>query len=320
MLVGGRVVGTTNAELGAELSLVQYFGTEETADHVQEWRALVGGRAVPLDALVNGWHGIRGHLSYLFNGHEVRDYHDWVRFSLALGDPRFHPVEELGAQVQSLCNDLQERVNAVQDAINAGIQHQAHPDALPNNIYGTSGDWETYSTPSRDARLKTAFQEMRLSAERFMGMWQSHDPMLVYGGTSLGRDMLRAFYTASRACTITYVKTNGASQALTLESLLESPGRGLPLRLWLLSFDPYHCVERRWGATGAEAASCDDNANDADWYAAEQVLRNQIDRTYDARMDFSLSELQTLNPAHAGVGVTSPPDVDVEAYLLSVAR
>jgi hypothetical protein len=46
------------------------------------------------------------------------------------------------------------------------------------------------------------------------------------------------------------------------------------------------------------------------------VLRNQIDRTYDARMDFTLSELERLNPATAGVGVLTPPDVDVEAYLI----
>ena len=34
----------------------------------------------------------------------------------------------------------------------------AQPDRLPNNIYGTDGDWETYSTPSRDARLEDGLQ------------------------------------------------------------------------------------------------------------------------------------------------------------------
>ncbi len=32
------------------------------------------------------------------------------------------------------------------------------------------------------------------------------------------------------------------------------------------------------------------------WYIAEQNLRNQIDRTYDARMSFTLEELQTPGP------------------------
>ena len=50
------------------------------------------------------------------------------------------------------------------------------------------------------------------------------------------------------------------------------------------------------------------------WYAAEQGLRNQIDRTYEARMDFSLSELEAQVP---GSGVREPPDTDTRAYLLA---
>jgi hypothetical protein len=316
LLIGGRVVGTTNAELGAELSLEQYFGTEGADAILAGWRGLVGARTVSLGDLTSGWRRMRTAVSFVFDGNTVANYHDWVRFRLAEGDPRFNPVEEIRGQVQSLCNDLQERVNAVQDAISAGIQNQAHPDRLPNNIYGTSGDWETYSTPSRDARLKTAFQEMRLSAERFMTMWRGHDPMLLYTGADLPRDMLRAFYAESRACNFSYVKSDGATQALNLEDMLEHTGPGQPLRVWSLSFDPYHCPERRWGAVGTELSTCVDSATDGAWYAAEQVLRNQIDRTYDARMDFTLSELERLNPATAGVGVLTPPDVDVEAYLI----
>ena len=31
---------------------------------------------------------------------------------------------------------------------------------LPENIYGTTGEWELYASPSRDARLKAAFREL----------------------------------------------------------------------------------------------------------------------------------------------------------------
>ena len=51
------------------------------------------------------------------------------------------------------------------------------------------------------------------------------------------------------------------------------------------------------------------------WYEAEQRLRNQIDRAYEARMDFSLRELQ----AGAG-GAAAPPDTDARGYLLAVLR
>ena len=85
-------------------------------------------------------------------------------------------------------------------------------------------------------------------------------------------------------------------------------------RLFALSFDPYQCAERRWGARdAAELSTCTDGAGKQAWYAAEQPLRNQIDRTYEARMDYGLSELATPGD---GKGVAEAPDVDgVRAYL-----
>jgi hypothetical protein len=89
-------------------------------------------------------------------------------------------------------------------------------------------------------------------------------------------------------------------------------------RLFDMSFDPYQCVERRWGAnSGYEFAPCADNTVKTAWYEAERNLRNQIDRTYDARMDFTLAELKTPG---LGKGVPAPPDTDVRAYLLSRMR
>lgn len=86
-------------------------------------------------------------------------------------------------------------------------------------------------------------------------------------------------------------------------------------RLFAMSFDPYQCVERRWGAVCGELASCRDGGSKLAWYEAEQRLRNQTDRTYEARMDFSLGNLQ------AGmVGVVDAPDTDARRYLLAQRR
>jgi len=82
-------------------------------------------------------------------------------------------------------------------------------------------------------------------------------------------------------------------------------------RLFAMSFDPYQCIEHRWGDT--QAATCTDGALKRAWYDAEQTLRNQIERTYDARMDFSLDDLQARHP-----GVAAAPDTDVRAYLMRV--
>jgi len=56
-------------------------------------------------------------------------------------------------------------------------------------------------------------------------------------------------------------------------------------------------------------------------------LHNQIDRTYEAEMDFSLRELQagrsvgeSRSDQKEMLGVSAPPDTDARRYLLSVLR
>ncbi len=90
--------------------------------------------------------------------------------------------------VWSNCADLDYRADAVTLALEAGLQNRPQPDRLPENIYGTEGDWETYSTPSRDARLKTAFKELRDNAPRFLTLWlRARSPAGLWRRRSGGR-------------------------------------------------------------------------------------------------------------------------------------
>ncbi|HEY3639392.1 MAG TPA: hypothetical protein VGK90_14685, partial [Rhizomicrobium sp.] len=246
--------------------------------------------------------------TFTLNGENL-DYYDYVRAKVGNGKLEFDPVKEVAEMVDSNCADLHYRAQAVDIAIAAGIQNRAEPDRLPRNIYGTSGDWETYSTPSRDARLKTAFAELRNKAERFVDMYKKGDTThLLYTGNDLIDDMIAAYDGEAGKCSLTYTRTNGTAVTLSYED-----ARG---RLFAISFDPYQCIERRWGATAPqELSSCADGDVKRAWYIAEQNLRNQIDRTYDARMDFSLADLQTPGP---GKGVPQPPDTDTRGYLSSL--
>jgi hypothetical protein len=238
---------------------------------------------------------------------EVLDYYDYVRAKLAGGKLEFDPLREVHDMVDSNCADLHYRVDAVTVALAAGIQTQPQPDRLPPNIYGTEGDWETYSTPSRDARLKTAFKELRDMAERFIKMERTHDPHLVYKGQDLASDLVAVYDREAAACKLSYTRTDGSVVPLSYDEARR--------RLFLMSFDPHHCVELRWGASDPhELATCPDGGLKRAWYAAEQPLRNQIDRTYEVEMDFSLDELRTPGP---GKGVAAPPDIDARAYLVS---
>ncbi|MDE1987958.1 MAG: hypothetical protein KGJ28_15575 [Alphaproteobacteria bacterium] len=241
---------------------------------------------------------------------ELLDYYDFVRAEMAGGRLAFDPLSEVADMVDSNCSDLHYRVMAVDLAIQAGLNKLPEPDRLPPNIYGTEGDWETYSTPSRDARLKTAFKELRDDVVRFMAMYHSHDKKLSYRGKDLAADMLKVYERHAARCRVTYTRSDGSKVTPGYEDMRR--------RLFDMSFDPYQCAERRWGATsGEEFAPCPDNTLKTAWYEAERNLRNQIDRTYEVPMDFTLAELKTPGP---GKGVPNPPDTDVIAYLTAQLR
>jgi hypothetical protein len=224
---------------------------------------------------------------------------------------RFDPVQEVRNMVRSNCADLHYRALAIDLAVATGIADKAQPERLPYNIYGTEGEWETYSTPSRDARLKTAFKELRDEVERFVRLHAARDKKITYAGHDLIGDLRSTYESETAACSVTYRRTDGSEVALSYKGALK--------RLFALSFDPYQCIERRWGATDpAELATCRDGPEKRAWYAAEQNLRNQIDRTYDARMDHDLAGLET--PGGEGKGVARPPDVDVERFLIVVQK
>lgn len=238
------------------------------------------------------------------NGKDL-DYYDWVRQRLAKGGLRYHPVEEMQNMLTAICNDLKDRVLAVNLAVEFS-KNSNHPDRLPENIYGTEGDWEKYATSSRDARLRTSFVELMTQLKTMVNRQKSGDATIDYSGHNLRNDLLQAYREASTQCVIQYERSNGSSQKLNLEEVRQ--------RLFALSFDPYHCPERRWGAN-RELATCGDNSVKRAWYEAEQNLRNQLERTYDIKMNFSLRDLQNKVP---GSGAPQSPDIDIVRYLESI--
>lgn len=285
-LKGGEIVLTPNKDI-PDFSVEQYYGNGTRPADEAHW--------------ADGTFTL---------GSERVGYYDYVRGQLAGGTLLFDPLREVADMVDSNCDDLKYRVQAVDFAIEAGLNKQSQPDRLPANIYGSMGDWETYSTPSRDARLKTAFKELRDSAGRYVWMAANHDKKISYKGKNVAADMLAVYDAHAGQCRITYTRTDGSKITIGYEEARR--------RLFAMSFDPYQCPERRWGASDpAELSTCPDSTLKTAWYEAEQNLRNQIERTYDARMDFSLAELKTPGP---GKGVATPPDIDVRAFLVKQAQ
>jgi len=278
-LIGGHMAYAENDQI-ADYSLVQYVGTEPN----------------PKQDVT------KAHFKY--NGAEL-GFYEYVRVAVSGGKMTYNPIYELKATMQTLCNDLNDRAQYVDQAIQENFQNKPHPARLPDNIYGSSNvEWETYSTPSRDARIKAAFVQFYKDMNEMIDMWVHRDPRIVYDGVFLKQDLEKAYDEQSQACTITYLSTAKRPVAMTFDDMVH--------RLYKMSFDPFHCIEMRWGAEGDERQSCPEGHDKGKWYEGEQRLRNQPDRTYDVTMDFSLEDLEHHHP---GTGIDVAPPIDIKSLI-----
>ena len=288
-LNGGRLKAASNAEI-PYFSLEQYVGTDPDPGgvwHAGEFRH--EDRALP--------------------------YYDFVRRRLASPSFRFNPVDELRFGLETLCGSLRSRKLAVDNAVTAKVHLKPHPKRLPPNIYGTYGEWEAYSTPSRDARLKVGFIELRRDIAKLVRDAETGAPGVRYDGNDLAGDLIATFNEVDKACRFTYWRSDNSRVRLHLSHAMS--------RLFDMSFDPYHCPERRWGARGAELETCTDDSEKEQWYNALRFLRYQAKRTYDVRMDFALHELKPpmiADAADGGLGVEAPADANILTLLYNLQK
>ncbi len=274
--VGGRIIPQKNSEI-KNFSAMQYFGTDLTPR--PDWQ--------------NG--------PFTYNGQNY-PYYEYVRIAMSTGTYKINPMTEMKSLAADLCQSVQDRIDSVNAAVTSKIHLKSHIERLPVNIYGTSGEWEEFSTPSRDARLKTSFKELKDTAKNILQKHETGNPQIDYTGQNIKLDMMNAYLKTAQACQITYTNSQSQSVKLNLEQ-----ARG---RLFEMSFSPYHCPELRWGATAAsELATCKDDTTKLKWHQALKWLRFQIDRRYDVKMDYILSELS--NGPLPNVGVAQPPDIDI---------
>ena len=228
--------------------------------------------------------------SYRVDGIDL-DYHQWVKRMLTTGNGRINPVKEIRQQLAALDEALQERVEAVEAAVSLGIHKKTYPSSLPYNIYGTEGEWESYSSPGRDARLKAQIREIfNLIRQSVTAMASGNHPYEFSGNAAeLVREYDTIWRTNSSAVQVRYTDSGGDKVSLTLGEIMD--------RLFKLSFDPYHCPELRWGDT--EAASCPDSSGKRRWYDQEQRLRNVIDKDNQAHTTLDWGP---QNPADIHIG------------------
>lgn len=257
---GGRIVLATDQEIGALQSLTQYYGN--TNADPSDWK--------------------KG--SFSRNGRSMT-FHEFVRSSIATA--KLNPVTEFEMSLQELCDDFQERAESVDAATNKSIHQKPHPGFLPPNIFGSEGEWENYSTPGRDTRLRASFLDLQKNANERYNQWLRNDlGDLEYKGSDLKKDFLRAFHKVNIQCSVSYKGSDSRRVDLSYELAIR--------RLFRMSFDPYHCPELRWGATHpSELAACRDDGTKRAWYDAEQRVRNHLSRDWASNAPITLQDLQS---------------------------
>ncbi|GAA0572358.1 hypothetical protein [Rhizomicrobium electricum] len=278
-LIGGRIVLTGNDEI-EDFSLVQYVGTEPNPSQS------------PKKA------------RFVYDDEEMGLY-TYVRTAMSGGKTEFNPLHELRVSMRNLCRDLKDRANTVNLAISEHIQDKPHPSSLPENLFDAWGDWENYATPARDARLREGFAQFYSHMARIIDLWVKRDPRIAYEGTDLRADLLAAYDTQSQACDLTYLSTDKRPVPLHLGDI--------EARVYAMSYDPYDCIELRWGAQGAERDGCTNGEKKMRWYAAQQRFRQMQSRDFFAGYELEDLERKAAKP------MPPPPPVDVRALIANMS-
>ena len=269
-LTNGGIEPTSNSEY-PYYSLEQFIGSDNTDIRISHYKA-----------------------RYFHNGKEL-NFYDYVRAKMFKGEVFYNPMTEVKNRITELCEDFKSRGQSVNSAIKSGISRKTHPSKLPANIYGTSGEWETYSTPSRDARFKTLYVETFESSKKFISMFNEDNELIRYSGMNLKEDIRELYIKESKKCKMNLTLSDNSKYSISLYEV----GK----RLFKLSFDPYQCIELRWGLTekAAKSSVCQ-KRKQLKWYQSERKLRNQLNRDYSINTAYSYSAL-----LHANVGVETVP-------------
>lgn len=260
---------------------------------------------------------------YIWDGQEIPDFLDYLSTKLSGELVHHDPIETIKNGVEETCQALKSRVSSVRSTINANIhlntiEQSSSQGRLPENIYNTHHwEWEVYSTPSRDVAIRLQFLDLYKKVQLMKQLHQESSPQLDYTGSlrQMILDMKNTYLSEARECEITYQNSNNQAVTLNYLDFFRADYQG-NTRLFLMSFDPYHCPERRWGAfTTQELSTCNQGTRKESWYRAQQNLRNQVFRDGERQdMNYSLRELQTLK-SDDGNGWDQAPSLNILELL-----
>ena len=147
--------------------------------------------------------------------------------------------------IQALYEQLTVRITSVS---NGEAYMKSHPGAvipMPGSAVGvfqTGGQWEDFSTPNRDLRLLIAMDAVLDFPDKIVRSPEDYKLPLLKKPESVRKDLEELMAKKLTELTITYVRTNGTEQKLTMGEILKRKAA------FEAAYNPNDGIEIRWGA------------------------------------------------------------------------
>lgn len=303
-LYGGRIVPASDRALFAQgkWSLEQWFGPRSD---------IAPGATVDPHAWSRGYKGI--------------NFFDFLASRMRQSGRAARADEAVVKVMSDLCEQFRDRVNDIAESVAQGNPRIPHPETLPADVFGEEDPtWGVHSRSGRDARLRSGVGDLLQTAVSQFRAAKSGDASVRFDGSAEDyvRTLRKAFAELNKTCVVRYRNSAGRAVTLNLKQMLE--------RLPRMSFDPYHCPEKSWGASGAELATCRDQDAGNRWYQAERYMRNTAGKLTDgglatlrSRRPITIEMLQDTalidqpDSSDTNLGSSRPPVTNLDEALAS---
>jgi len=157
--------------------------------------------------------------------------------------------------IQALHEQLTVRITSVANGEAYMKSHPGEVIQMPGGLTGVfqaGGQWEDFSTPNRDLRLLIAIDAVLDFPDKIIRSPGDFD-ISKFSSPENVKKKLEAFLDKKLSgLSITYTRTNGAEQVLTLGEILK---RRVAFEM---AYNPNDCIETRWGAPekSEESSTC----------------------------------------------------------------
>ncbi len=183
------------------------------------------------------------------------------------GEVFYHTMERIinpkpldpEAALLDLINALHEQLMVrITSVANGETYMKAHPGEVipmpgsPSGVFQAGGQWEDFSTPNRDLRLLIAMDAVLDFPDRIIRTPEDFKMPGLSSPEKVKRNLEELLTRKVAELSITYTRTNGAAQLLTIGEILKRK------EAFEMAYNPNDGIEIRWGApeNSEERSTC----------------------------------------------------------------